>query len=98
MFRLLAFICAFLYANSTHCKPKVCVNCKYFISDGKDNLFGKCSFFPIAKKNNNFLVTGEGELEKLEYNYCSIVRTQEAMCGSYGRFHTRIYNKKIKKT
>lgn len=33
-------------------KPKLCINCKYFISDSCDDIFSKCSFFPQQNRQN----------------------------------------------
>ena len=84
-----------LFLTVTCIKPKLCINCKYYIntSDVKSNIiYGKCLLSP--KKNDNyinFLVTGE---KKFEYNYCSTSRSSENMCGKEGKLHVRKYIKK----
>ena len=37
---------------------KICINCKHFISDNKENIFGKCKMFPQIENKMNFLVNG----------------------------------------
>ena len=78
-------------------KPKLCLNCKYFITDTDNDTskFGKCSLF-IEKEKNNFymLVNGISENKIIEYHYCAIARNREDMCGKEGKMHKR---KDIKK-
>ena len=66
-------------------KPNFCVDCKHFRYDffsGKQ--FGKCALFPIVKeKDRYYLVNGQGQ--KTEYNYCSIARGYNDMCGEEGK-------------
>jgi hypothetical protein len=86
-----------LFFTVTCTKPKLCINCKYYInmSDLKSNIFyGKCLLSP--KNNNNdikFLVSGE---RIIEYNYCSTSRSSENMCGKEGKLHVRKYIKNKK--
>jgi hypothetical protein len=77
-------------------KPKICINCKYFLTDNKTGKFGRCSLFPIKEKNNNFLINGivEDEINPYEYYTCSIARNYDNMCGIEGKMHKRKYNKK----
>jgi hypothetical protein len=71
-------------------KPKLCINCKYFITDNIADKYGKCSFFPLRKGKINFLVNGVNDDE---YFYCSTVRDSNDMCGEEGKH----YKKKIVK-
>jgi len=74
-------------------KPKLCINCKYFISDEINvpgGIFSKCSFFPKKEGKINFLVNG---INKYENNYCSTARDFDDMCGEEGKY----YKKKIVK-
>ena len=86
-----------LFLTVTCIKPKLCINCKYYIntSDVKSNIiYGKCLLFPRKNDNDiNFLVTGE---KKLEYDYCSTSRNSENMCGEEGKLHVRKYIKNKK--
>jgi hypothetical protein len=81
IFFLLLFI---LSANA----EKFCVNCKHFkpaiISHP---VFAKCKLFPKELDNNSdFLVLGN---PKKEYNYCSIARQNENMCGTDGKCYEK---------
>jgi hypothetical protein len=73
-------------------KPKFCVDCKYFITDNKTGRFGKCSLSPIRENNMNWLVNGIHCIE--EYQYCSLVRSTEDMCGTEGKMYKKKYIKK----
>ena len=72
-------------------KQKLCINCKYFISDKhNNNKFGKCSLF--IKENNNSiyeLVNGIRQDEDIEYHYCSVSRKLENMCGIEGKMYKK---------
>jgi hypothetical protein len=77
-----------LYKNNQH----FCVDCKFYIPNdlffgllgGKE--FGKCKlYYDIKnKEDSDFLVTGKKKEIKIEYNYCSICRNDEKMCGKQG--------------
>ena len=71
-------------------KPKLCINCKYFIPDNDIGKFGKCSFFPTNENYSNFLVNG---ISEENYHYCSTSRQIKDMCGEEGKY----YKKKIVK-
>ena len=72
-------------------KPKICVDCKYFIKkegfySHDYNRFGKCSLFPhIETRCEDFLVTGIEYEEIIDYKYCSTARTTDYMCGEEGK-------------
>jgi hypothetical protein len=78
-------------------KQKFCFNCKYFISDYEDDKFAKCSLYPIIKEDNSYLVTGIDRQENVDYNYCTVARNFEKMCGENGNMHKRQYIKKTEK-
>lgn len=62
-------------------KPKLCVNCKYFVKDFfSANKFGKCSQFPRQDDSKYHLVTGIDD-RKQDLYYCSTARSSEHMCG-----------------
>jgi hypothetical protein len=75
-----------------HIKPKLCINCKYFIpnNDIGTSEFAKCSFFKTKKGKLNYLING---INKEDYYYCSIARDTNDMCGEEGKY----YKKKIVK-
>jgi hypothetical protein len=70
--------------------PKLCINCKYFITDNKDGKFGKCSLFPKKNGKINYLVNG---INEDEYYYCSTSRDTNDMCGEEGKYYKRRYLK-----
>ena len=73
-------------------KPKLCIDCKYFKKDFFiDNKFGTCSFFPIEKEDDYFLVDGI-RTKKTEYMFCNVARKIHDMCGEEGKF----YEKKVR--
>jgi hypothetical protein len=72
-------------------KPKLCINCKHFITDNDNGKYGKCSLFPKKEGKIHFLVNGVNE--ELYY-HCSISREMNHMCGEEGKY----YKKKIVKT
>jgi hypothetical protein len=73
-------------------KPKLCINCKYFIPDTTHTgTFSKCSFFPHKGGKINFLVNGINN--KYDNYYCSTARSTNDMCGEEGKH----YKKKIVK-
>ena len=78
----------------TTLKPlNFCVNCKFFKSDIPfyfNKEFGKCTQFPkiIDEEDSNFFVTGIiKKKQKIEYQYCSIVRGNENKCGQEGKLY-----------
>jgi hypothetical protein len=74
-------------------KPKLCINCKYFITDNDDGKFGKCMLFP--KKDNDIykLVIGHHKFN-IDYNYCTVSREMEYMCGKEGKMYKKKYTRK----
>ena len=72
--------------------PNFCINCKFFKSDIPfyfNKEFGKCTQYPkiIDEVDTNFFVTGIKKKQKIEYQYCSIVRGNEDNCGQEGKFY-----------
>jgi hypothetical protein len=47
--------------------------------------------FPIKRDNDYFLVNGYTKKNKIEYNYCSISRKYEDMCGNEATFYKNKY-------
>lgn len=74
-------------------KPKLCVNCKYFIKpipyayfSESDMEYGVCSLFPKSSDNRfKSLVTGISKNKITEYTYCSTARKFNDMCGEEGK-------------
>lgn len=65
--------------------PKLCVNCKFFVSNLlSGNSYGKCSLFPKTEIDLD-LVTGIKKYPK--YQYCSIARDYDSLCGKEGRLY-----------
>lgn len=62
--------------------PKFCVNCKFFINNCINNIYGKCSLFPM-ETNIDYFVTGDDKL--IDFNYCSVARNRDDMCGKEGK-------------
>ena len=81
-------VCSFGVAN-----PKLCVNCRFFITDYGNGKFGKCSLFPVKDYDDDFLVNGIAEKKPLRYNFCSTARSYDNMCGKEGKLHKRKYKK-----
>ena len=73
-------------------KPKLCIKCKYFITEN-DNKFGKCSLFPKEENDIYKLVNGIN-IDNIDYYYCTTSREMEHMCGPEGKMYKRKYNKR----
>lgn len=69
-------------------KPKICIECKHFIPSKTDDIYGKCSLFPL--NNNDFLING---VKDKSYYYCSTARMSTKMCGNEGKLYKRKYKK-----
>jgi hypothetical protein len=73
-------------------KPKLCIDCKFFIKDHTDDKFGKCVLFPKRNEdyyyNDYFLVNGiETKNKSIEYHFCATSRQFDKMCGKEGKFY-----------
>jgi hypothetical protein len=66
--------------------PKLCIHCKFYINPiFNRNEFGKCSLFKIKKDmHTDFIVKKENITE---YNYCSITRKYDHLCGEEGKYY-----------
>lgn len=73
-------------------KPKLCINCKYFIPDNDSGKHSKCFLCPTSQGKANFLVSGTINID--DYYYCSTARSGNAICGEEGKY----YKKKRGKT
>jgi hypothetical protein len=76
-------------------KPKLCINCKYFIPDNDSGKFGKCFLCPTSKGKTNFLVNGIINID--DYYSCSTARDEYVFCGdnSLCGKEAKYYKKKI---
>jgi hypothetical protein len=76
-------------------KPKLCINCKYFISDNDTGKLGKCSLFEKKEGDIFFLVNG---IKEEENYYCSVSRSSNHMCGEEGKYYKKniVKNGRIK--
>jgi hypothetical protein len=68
-----------------------CVQCKFFKKDfWNDPKFGKCTLFSTPVEDYDYLVTGMKTPKKVEYDFCSIARKYESMCGKEGKFFQKV--------
>lgn len=68
---------------------KLCIDCKHFKSSFFiGNEFCKCTMFPIVENDEYFLVDGV-KRKKNDYNYCSISRLYDEMCGKDGKLYEK---------
>jgi len=74
-------------------KPKLCVKCKYFITDNDTDRFGKCSLFP-KKENDIYNLVNGIHKDNIEYHYCAVSRSIEDLCGKEGKMYKKKYIKK----
>lgn len=74
--------------------PKLCINCKYFITDNNNNKYGKCSLFPSEENDIYRLINGVQEVKNIDYHFCKITRESEHMCGPEGKMYKKKYTKK----
>jgi hypothetical protein len=66
-------------------KPNLCINCKFFKKDFfSQPKYGKCTLFPMIIEDDNYEVTGIVASNKIEHQFCSIVR-RHGECGPEGR-------------
>ena len=78
MKRILGSICSITTVRSlTEITPKLCVNCKFFISLEGRNEYGRCSLF---KKQGMDIDCG-----KDDFLYCLTARSYEDLCGKEGK-------------
>lgn len=70
-------------------EPKLCVNCKFFRGELFRDEFGKCLLFPKRNDVDYFLVNGVKPSKKIDYEYCSIIRSYDPTCGKEGKLFER---------
>jgi len=69
-------------------KPKFCIDCKFYRNSiFSSSEFGKCKMFPKEVYNDYFLVNGKKSDNLDDYNYCSVARKFDNMCGKEGKFY-----------
>ncbi len=74
-----------LFGSTMGFKPNLCINCKFFKKDFfSQPKYGKCTLFPIIIEDDNYEVTGIVASNKIEHQFCSIVR-RYGECGPEGR-------------
>ena len=74
---------------------KLCIDCKFFKKNMFDsNTYGKCLKFPKKDYDDRtFYIDGVVKNKAVDYNYCSIARSYDNMCGNDAKFYEEI-NKK----
>ena len=75
-------------------KPKLCINCKYFITDNRSGVYGKCLLFPKDEKRSDSYDLVTGAESNIEYMYCYKTRGEEHMCGKEGKMYKKKYTKR----
>ena len=63
-------------------EPPFCINCKHFMSTGKNPIFGKCALYPKNEGRLDYLVSGI--IDKDQFLYCSSARDANNRCGEEG--------------
>ena len=63
-------------------KVKFCINCKHFLPDNLNNIYGKCILYPRKEGKINYYVNG---VNNEDYFYCSTARSTDDMCGEEGK-------------
>jgi hypothetical protein len=78
MKKILGSICSIMTVRSLkEITPKLCVNCKFFISLEGRNEYGRCSLFKKQGMDN--------DSGKDSFLYCLTARTYEDLCGKEGK-------------
>lgn len=95
---IIIFLCSIISPifSLKEIKPKLCINCKYFIEDvevGKFSKGNKCLLFPKDDGNNIYSLV-HGIEEYNGYFYCATARSRESMCGNEGKKYKKKYTKK----
>ena len=66
-------------------KPNLCIHCKHFKKDIFSLAkYGKCKLVPIVVEDDNYEVTGIVSTEKVDHQFCKIVR-KDGECGPEGK-------------
>jgi hypothetical protein len=70
--------------------PKFCVNCVHYIPHKKPE-FSECKLFPLGN-DDTYLITGQVNIQPIEYHYCSTARIFDHMCGKSGEKYKEFTN------
>jgi hypothetical protein len=70
--------------------PKFCVNCVHYIPHKKPE-FSECKLFPLGN-DDTYLITGQVNIQPIEYHYCSTSRIFDHMCGKSGEKYKEFTN------
>ena len=86
------YTCMILLTSSLKIKPKLCVNCKFFVAptNGLKDEFGKCGKFPF--ENTKFLV--DGIVRQDDFYSCSTARSIDRICGKTAKEYKKKYTRK----
>ena len=81
------------FSDEIKIKPKLCVNCKFFIrpTNGLKDEFGTCGKLPF--ENTRFLV--DGIVREDDFYSCSTARTWESLCGKNAKEYKKKYTRKL---
>jgi len=94
---IIIMICSFILPifSLKVIKPKLCINCKHFITDNDNGKYGKCALFPKNEGKINYLING---IMEEQYFYCCLAREVDEMCGEQGkRYERKIIKKAVNK-
>jgi hypothetical protein len=75
-------------------KPKLCVNCRYFVNDGPKTAFGTCSLFQRVESKLNYNLVDEHHTIPVSYKMCVLVREDANLCGKEGKLYKKKYVKR----
>lgn len=77
--------------KSVHTEPKFCVNCEHYLpseryepSDPLRLEFAKCFAHLRETNDDTYLISGVPKPKGINYQYCSIARSWQNMCGPQG--------------
>jgi hypothetical protein len=74
----------------TSIKPKLCIDCKFYKRNFLNSKYSKCTALKRVVFDNSFLINGIKIKSVLDYEYCSIARTYNNLCGE----DPKLYEKK----
>lgn len=86
---IIIFLCSIILPIFSLKEMKLCINCKYFVSDNDSGKYGKCSLFPHKESKIYYLVNGINR--ERQYYHCSLARQFDDMCGEEGKMYKKKY-------